>query len=385
MTAIAPTTFRVDVPDSVLADLRERLARTRFPDQAPGAPWAYGADLGYVKDLCEYWRERYDWRKHEAALNGFRQFTARVAGIDLHFIHEEGRGPKPLPLLLSHGWPGSIWEFHKIIPMLTDPARFGGDPADAFTVVAPSLPGYGFSFAPGQARFGITEIADAFAVLMTDVLSYRRFAAQGGDWGGFITSRLGVAYPERLAGIHLTPEEFDAVEVVDREYRHELIDGRLIVTPPPVAAQRGSNETLGHRLLNFRDSQPQGSALDGTLPEHTVVTLTNRRHVDRVIWAGLGRQPNPKVDLPSIVAEWVSESKRDWLRDYVEKNQEYRELGIAEYWIFDRFRRTLTVYQGTPDAPEELVVHEGETYRTPLLPGFELPLSPLLAVADRWG
>jgi len=203
MTAIAPTTFRVDVPDSVLADLRERLARTRFPDQAPGAPWAYGADLGYVKDLCEYWRERYDWRKHEAALNGFRQFTARVAGIDLHFIHEEGRGPKPLPLLLSHGWPGSIWEFHKIIPMLTDPARFGGDPADAFTVVAPSLPGYGFSFAPGQARFGITEIADAFAVLMTDVLSYRRFAAQGGDWGGFITSRLGVAYPERLAGIHV--------------------------------------------------------------------------------------------------------------------------------------------------------------------------------------
>jgi len=203
MTAIAPTTFRVDVPDSVLADLRERLARTRFPDQAPGAPWAYGADLGYVKDLCEYWRERYDWRKHEAALNGFRQFTARVAGIDLHFIHEEGQGPKPLPLLLSHGWPGSIWEFHKIIPMLTDPARFGGDPADAFTVVAPSLPGYGFSFAPGQARFGITEIADAFAVLMTDVLSYRRFAAQGGDWGGFITSRLGVAYPERLAGIHV--------------------------------------------------------------------------------------------------------------------------------------------------------------------------------------
>ena len=203
MDAIATTPFRIAVPDTVMADLRERLARTRFPDQAPGAPWAYGADLAYVKELCGYWRERYDWRKHEAILNGFRQYTAPVAGIELHFIHEEGRGPRPLPLLLSHGWPGSVWEFHRLIPMLTDPARFGGDAADAFTVVAPSLPGYGFSFAPGQPRFGVSEIADAFAALMGDVLGYRRFAAQGGDWGGFITSRLGVAYPDRLAGIHL--------------------------------------------------------------------------------------------------------------------------------------------------------------------------------------
>jgi Uma2 family endonuclease len=188
-----------------------------------------------------------------------------------------------------------------------------------------------------------------------------------------------------LAGIHLAPEEFDAIEEVDREYRFELINGRLIVTPPPLEAERGPNEDLGRMLLNYRDFHPQGSALDDTLPEQTVITRTNRRRADRVIWAGLGRQPDPRVDLPSIVAEWVSESKRDWQRDYVEKNEEYRELGIAEYWIFDRFRRTLTVYRGTPDAPEELVIHEGETYRTPLLPGFELALSPLLAVADRWG
>ena len=153
-----------------------------------------------MKELAAYWTDRYDWRAHEARLNGFRQFTAPVAGIDLHFIHEEGRGPNPLPLLLSHGWPGSVWEFHKILPMLTDPARFGGDPADAFTVIAPSLPGYGFSFAPGQPRFGVAEIADVFASLMTDTLGYRRFAAQGGDWGGFITSKLGAAYPDRLAG-----------------------------------------------------------------------------------------------------------------------------------------------------------------------------------------
>ena len=199
----APTPFRIGIPEQILTDLRDRLRRTRFPDQAPGAPWAFGADLAYVQELCAYWRDAYDWRKHEAVLNGFRQFTAPVAGIDLHFIHEEGRGPAPLPLLLSHGWPGSVWEFYKIIPMLTDPARFGGDARDAFTVVAPSLPGYGFSFAPGQPRFGVSEIADAFASLMTDVLGYRRFGAQGGDWGAFITARLGVSHADRLAGIHV--------------------------------------------------------------------------------------------------------------------------------------------------------------------------------------
>src|SRR6266699_3085079 len=141
LTTSKTTPFTIAVPQAVLDDLRERLARTRFPDQPPGAPWAYGTDLGYLRELVSYWQTRYDWRKHEAELNGFRQFTAPVAGIGVHFLHEEGRGPSPLPLILSHGWPGSVWEFHKIIPMLTDPARFGGDARDAFTVVAPSLPG----------------------------------------------------------------------------------------------------------------------------------------------------------------------------------------------------------------------------------------------------
>src|SRR6185436_17908549 len=144
-------------------------------DEAPGAGWQYGTDLAYLRDLCEHWRTRYDWRIHEAALNAFRQFTVPLAGIDLHFIHEPGAGADPMPLLLSHGWPGSVWEFHQLIPRLTQPTRFGADPADAFTVVAPSLPGYGFSFRPGQPRFGVPEIASAFAALMTDVLGYRRF------------------------------------------------------------------------------------------------------------------------------------------------------------------------------------------------------------------
>ena len=199
----APTPFRLHVGDDVLADLKSRLARVRWPDEVPDNHWKYGTDLAYLKSLVEYWRDRYDWRKHETGINRFNQYKVSLAGIDVHYIREEGKGPKPMPLLVSHGWPGSVHEFHKLIPMLTDPARFGGDAADAFTVVAPSLPGYTLSFAPNQQRFSVEQIADVFAELMMDVLGYKRFAAQGGDWGAFVTSRLGYAYPERLAGIHI--------------------------------------------------------------------------------------------------------------------------------------------------------------------------------------
>jgi pimeloyl-ACP methyl ester carboxylesterase len=198
----SPETFTLDIPDRALADLRERLARTRFPDQAPGAPWAYGTDVDYLRQLVEYWRTAFDWRAEEARLNGFPQHTLPLSGIDLHFLHVPGKGPAPCPLLLLHGWPGSVFEFLELIPLLTDPARFGGNAEDAFTVVAPSLPGYGLSFKPGQPRFGIVEIADCMAELMT-ALGYDHFAAQGGDWGAFVASRLGYSNPEKLIGIHL--------------------------------------------------------------------------------------------------------------------------------------------------------------------------------------
>ena len=198
-----PTPFSLRVGDDVLGDLQTRLTRVRWPDEVPGNHWKYGTDLPYMRSLVDYWREGYDWRKHEAQLNRYQQHTVTLAGVDVHFIHEQGKGPQPMPLLISHGWPGSVHEFHKIIPMLTDPARFGGDAADAFTVIAPSLPGYTLSFTPNQPRFSVEQIADVFAELMTDVLGFDRFAGQGGDWGGFVTSRLGYAYPERLAGIHL--------------------------------------------------------------------------------------------------------------------------------------------------------------------------------------
>jgi len=188
-----PRPFRLEMPAAALADLRERLARTRFPDEAPLEPWSTGTSLSYLKALLSYWQAGFDWRAQEARINRWPQYKVAMHGIDLHFIHAPGRGENPTPLLLLHGWPGSIVEFGELIPRLTE----------RFTVVAPSLPGFTLSFTPGQPRFGTEEMAELFAELMTEVLGYKRFAAQGGDWGAFIASRLGYAHAEKLIGIHL--------------------------------------------------------------------------------------------------------------------------------------------------------------------------------------
>ena len=203
MAAPSPEPFRLDVPEETLDDLTARLERTRWPDEIPGSDWRYGSNLAYVQRLVERWRDGFDWRAQEAELNAFAQYRVQLGGIDLHFVHEPGVGPDPTPLLLVHGWPGSVWEFHDLIPRLTDPARFGGDPEDAFTVVAPSLPGYTLSYRPGQPRFDVGQMGDLFAQLMTDVLGYERFAAQGGDWGGYVVACLAAGHAEKLLGIHL--------------------------------------------------------------------------------------------------------------------------------------------------------------------------------------
>ena len=198
-----PQRFSLHVPDTEIADLKARLALTRLPDEAPGSGWAYGTNLQFMRALVDYWHTRFDWRAEEARLNAFPQFKVPIAGIDVHYLHVEGVGPSPKPLLLMHGWPGSVLEFIDIIPRLTDPARFGGKADDAFTVIAPSLPGYGLSFSPNQKRFTIPDISDCLAELMTSVLGYSKFAAQGGDWGAFTCSALGVRHPDKLVGIHL--------------------------------------------------------------------------------------------------------------------------------------------------------------------------------------
>jgi hypothetical protein len=173
--------FQIAVSEEVLADLRARLERTRLPDEVTDSGWDYGTNLAYLKELIEYWRTRYDWRKHERELNGFNQFKANIDGLDIHFIHQPGRGPNPKPLLLIHGWPGSVYEFHQVIPMLTDPAAHGASADDSFAVIAPSLPGYGFSGHPTKRGAGVEAMATMFHKLMTETLGYKRYAAQGGD------------------------------------------------------------------------------------------------------------------------------------------------------------------------------------------------------------
>ena len=208
-TAIRP--FTVHVPDKELADLRRRLAATRWPDKETVADESQGAQLANLQELVRYWGTDYDWRKAEAKLNAFPQFMTKIDGVDIHFIHVRSRHPNALPLIITHGWPGSVFEQIKLIGPLTDPTKYGGRAEDAFDVVIPSLPGFGFSGRPTEAGWGLERIGRAWAVLMKR-LGYTRYVAQGGDWGAGVTEAMGRQAPVGLLGIHtnfpaaITPE-----------------------------------------------------------------------------------------------------------------------------------------------------------------------------------
>ena len=196
--------YKIEIPDSVLDDLKSRLERTRWPDELPGTGWDYGSNLDYVKELVEYWRTKFDWHAQEKLINSFSHFKSEVDGLNIHFIHEKGKGPNPMPLVITHGWPGTFFEMYKVIPMLSDPASHGGNPADAFDVVAPSMPGYGFSDATDKRGLSVLSIGDLWAKLMSENLGYQRFAAQGGDWGARVTAKLGLSHGDKVIGIHTT-------------------------------------------------------------------------------------------------------------------------------------------------------------------------------------
>lgn len=267
-----PRPFTLTVSDDDIADLKARLARTRLPDQAPSEPWVVGTDLNYLKTLVDYWRETFDWRAQEAALNAFPQFKVELGGIDLHYLHVPGVGPDPKPLLLMHGWPGSVYEFIDILPMLTDPGRFGGDPADAFTVVAPSLPGYGLSFRPGQQRFGVADMADVMAELMTEVLGYRRFAGQGGDWGAFTCSALGVRHPHAIVGLHQNMLSLNPAD-------------------PPPASPTPEERRYMEEIAYWQKEQTGYIQIQGTKPQTLAFGLT---------------------DSPAGLAAWIAEKFQVW-------------------------------------------------------------------------
>ena len=194
--------FRLEAPDKVLDRIRTRVAEYSWHEMPDDGGWAYGTNLDYMRELCAYWLDEYDWRTHEAAINRFSHFIAPVEGIDLHFIHEKGSGFAPMPLIISHGWPGSIVEFLDIIEPLAHPERFGGSADDAFDVIAPSLPGFGFSGRPPRP-IGPRKIAGLFNTLMVDVLGYDGYLAQGGDWGGAISTWLGFSHAPACRAIHI--------------------------------------------------------------------------------------------------------------------------------------------------------------------------------------
>lgn len=269
---MTPMPFTLHVPDEEIADLRARLVRTRFPDQAPDTAWAYGTDVGYLRDFVDYWLSSFDWRAQEARLNAFPQFKVPLHGIELHYLHVPGQGPDPLPLLLLHGWPGSVFEFLDIIPRLTDPARFGGHAKDAFTVIAPSLPGYGLSFRPGQKRFMNDEIATCVHALMTEVLAIQKFAVQGGDIGAGVASAIGYAHAASVCGIHL----------------NMLTERRDL----PADAELSDEERRYAEEMAFWVREETGyQAIQGTKPQTLAFGLT---------------------DSPAGLAAWIVEKFRSW-------------------------------------------------------------------------
>jgi len=220
--------FRIAVPQADLDDLHDRLDRTRWPEEIPGSGWSYGVPVDYLRELAGHWRHRYDWRAAEARLNAWPQFTTEIDGARVHFAHVRSPEPDAVPLILTHGWPGSIVEFLDVVGPLTDPVAHGGDAADAFHVVVPSIPGFGFSGPTTESGWEAGRIADAWAELMTR-LGYERFGAQGGDWGAAISRELGRAHPGRVTGVHLnllpgaqatsepTLEELAALSPAERE------------------------------------------------------------------------------------------------------------------------------------------------------------------------
>jgi microsomal epoxide hydrolase len=247
--------FTVDVPDEVLNDLRDRLARTRWPDQIPGSGWGYGTDLEYLRDLCETWRTTFDWRAQEKRFNQWPHFLTDIDGQQVHFVHARSPEPDALPLVITHGWPGSVSEFLDVIGPLCDPRAHGGDPADAFHVVAPSIPGYGWSGPTREPGWDVRRVSQAWKELMAR-LGYGRYGAQGGDWGAIISSDLGAVDAEHLAGIHLNmlisfPPSDGGGELSEQEQADVAALQEFLQTGTAYQEIHGKNpQTLGYGLTD---------------------------------------------------------------------------------------------------------------------------------------
>jgi pimeloyl-ACP methyl ester carboxylesterase len=304
---MATKAFRISIPDDAVNDLRDRLKHVRWPDRMEGIGWELGTDLSYLQSLVAYWRDRFDWRAQEAELNRLPQFRVEVDGIGVHFVHARGAGPNPLPIILTHGWPDTFARFQKIMPLLTDPARHGGDPADSFDVVVPSIPGFGFSDRPRVGVVNSFRVAEIWARLMTEKLGYRRFAAAGGDIGSGVTRYLAASHPELLVGIHLT-------DIGLRDL---------------TAASELSETELRYKALAAQWSAREGaySLIHSTKPQTIAYSLT---------------------DSPVGLAAWIVEKFRAWSDCGGDPRKRFTEdellTNISIYWLTSTIGSSMRLY-----------------------------------------
>jgi pimeloyl-ACP methyl ester carboxylesterase len=342
--------FTIDVPESVLDDLRTRLHHTRWPDRELVDDWSQGIPLAYVQEVARYWADEYDWRARERALNRFDQFVTEIDGVDIHFIHQRSPNPDALPLLITHGWPGSIVEFHKVIGPLADPAASGGDAADAFHVVAPSLPGFAFSGKPTEAGWGVERIGAAWAALM-ERLGYDRYVAQGGDWGSAVTSVVGSVDPEHCASIHVTlamsarpkgeptePEELHALERITHYLEWDSGYSTQQKTRPQTLGYGLADSPAGQLAWILEkfwawtdcDGHPENVlARDEMLDNVMLYWVTGSATSSaRIYWESFGRAKRPSVHVPSGFAVYPGEivpPVRKWVGELYTNVVHWRE------------------------------------------------------------
>jgi len=299
--AIRP--FRIAIPQDDLDDLRDRLTRTRWPDALPGVGWSRGVPVDYVKELVAYWRTTYDWRMQEARLNALPQFTTTIDGANVHFLHVRSPEPDALPLILTHGWPGSIVEFLDIIRPLTDPRAHGGDPADAFHVVIPSIPGYGFSGPTHAVGWTTARIASAWAMLM-ERLGYDRYGAQGGDWGAFISPELGRTAPDHVVGVHVNAATMGFIPFGE-------------VAPDELATFTAAEKARLERLHTFMSDGNGYFQIQATRPQTLSYALT---------------------DSPVGQLAWITEKINEWTHPSTERpetviDRERILTNVMIYWL----------------------------------------------------
>ncbi|MEA3215167.1 MAG: hypothetical protein QOJ19_1323 [Acidimicrobiia bacterium] len=338
--------FTVHVADEVLNDLRYRLEHTRWPIDFNNDDWRYGANRAYLEQFVDYWAHEYDWRKTEAEINAFANFKTEIDGIPIHFIHEKGRGPNPIPLVLTHGWPWTFWDLNAVIRPLADPASFGGDPADAFDVVVPSLPGYGFSTPLTTPGVSSITTADLWHTLMADVLGYSRYGAQGGDWGAIVSGQMGHKYADQLYGVHLTlpalpgPDAKWSSMTADaygpgEEGWHDRWRSKLDATTVHMTAQSRDPQTLA---FAFNDS-PVGLA----------AWLIERRRAWSDCDGNVEKRFSKEFLAATLTIYWITESIGTSMRYYWER--------ANAHWRPSHDRKpTVQAPTGIAVFPEELIL-----------------------------